>query len=148
MEPLKVQLQDLIVRPYDYTPYQLDSLERRATHKRSLARQKSSPFSPFSFVAERLSKKSKRIFKFQESFAYWEDQRFIDTRYTPDLVYEMTGLDDDSLAHFMNATPMPYDFARTASDLELKMWIRSRFKQWRQNPSIPQISADSALIGR
>jgi hypothetical protein len=37
----------------------------------------------------------------------------------------------------MNAYPMPYDFARVASELEIKVWIREQFKEWLKNPIIP-----------
>ncbi len=129
MQRISYQLQEVILMP-GYNQYQVDSFERRRTYRAALARSKSSPMSPVSFVAEKFNKRSKQIFKFQRNFNKWEDQKFIDTRYTTDLVYEMTGLEGDSLAHFMNAYPMPYDYARTATDLEMKMWIRDHYRQW------------------
>ena len=128
---LSYTLDEFVLRPL-YTPYQIDSIQRRSTYSRALARQRSSAMSPVSFVAEKFNKNSKRIFRFQKSFYYWEDQKFIDTRYSTELVGDLTGLTGDSLAHFMNANPMPYDYARTASELEIKMWIRERFKLWRK----------------
>ncbi|RYD59534.1 MAG: carboxypeptidase-like regulatory domain-containing protein [Sphingobacteriales bacterium] len=146
MSGLSFRLNEMVIRPHQYSPYQIDSIERRATYKRSLARQKSSVFSPVSFIAERFSKSSKAIFNFQRSYNYWEDQRYIDSKYTPELVSELTGLTADSLAYFMNAYPMDTEYARAASDLELKMWVRTNYKQWRKNPIIPNIKADSALM--
>lgn len=123
------QLQNVLVR--GLTKYQKDSIERRATYIRTLSRQKTTTImSPVSLLAERLSKRSKQIYNFQKSFNYWEGQRFIDSRYTPELVNTLTGLTNDSLAHFMNAYPMPQDYARSATELELKMWIRYNYKQW------------------
>lgn len=148
MSALSFKLNELIVRPQHYSPYQIDSIERRATYKRSLARRKSSALSPFSFVAEKFSKSSRHIFNFQRSYNYWEDQRFIDSRYTPELVSELTGLTGDSLAHFMNTNPMDTEYARAATDLELKMWIRTHYKQWKKNPVMLLIKADSALLNK
>ncbi len=129
MEPLSYQLDEFVIRTRNYTAYQLDSLERSSTYQRALARQRGgSVMSPVSFVAEQLSGRSKRIFRFQKEFNYWEDQRFIDSRYTPDLVHMLTGLEGDTLAAFMNAYPMPYDYARVATELEIKMWIRTNYK--------------------
>lgn len=145
LQPMKVQLNELVVRPRDYSPYQIDSIERRSTYKRTLARRKASAMSPFSFVAEKFSKTAKQTYRFQKAYNYLEDQRFIDSKYTSDLVSEMTGLDGDSLAHFMNAYPMPYDYARTATDLEIKMWIRTNHKKWKEHPSVPAIPADTLL---
>ncbi len=134
MEPLSYQLQDIIIRP-GLTKYQKDSIARRETHIRTLSRQKTtSIMSPVSLIAEKVSKRSKQIYRFQKSFNYWEGERFIDSRYTPELVTMLTDLRGDTLANFMNAYPMPYDYARTATDLELKMWIRSNFKEWLAKP--------------
>lgn len=123
-------LREIILMP-GLTQYQVDSIERVKTYRAFLSRRKSNPVaSPVSFVAEKFNKRSKQIFRFQKKFGGWEDERFIDTRYTPELVHEMTGLEDDSLGHFMNANPMPYDYARAATDLELKMWIRDHYRSW------------------
>lgn len=129
LRPKVYSLDEFIFAP-GLTQYQIDSIERAETYTPVMSRRKSSIMSPVSFLAERLSKRSKRIFKFQKDFNYWEGQRFIDTRYTTDLVEELTDLTGDSLAHFMNSNPMPFDYARTATPLELKMWIRTKYREW------------------
>lgn len=112
------------------TKYQKDSLYRRTTYARPLAAQHAGIGSPFSLVAEQFSRKSKQTFKFQKDFYKWETGLFIDSRYTPELVHELTKLEGDTLAHFINTNVMPYDYARTATELELKMWIRSHYKEY------------------
>lgn len=136
LRKLSFTLDEFIFKP-KYTPYQLDSIERIETYQRALSRQRSSVMSPVSFIAERLSKNSKQIFRFQKSFNMMEDIRFIDSRYSPYLVAQLTGLKGDTIGFFMNAYPMPYEYARGATDLELKMWIRSNYKLWLQSPKIP-----------
>jgi hypothetical protein len=136
------------IRP-DWTPYQLDSMERRKTYRLTLDRKKErSVFSPATAIAENFSKKSKQRWRFQENFAKWEDRKFVDTRYTPEEVAKLTGLQGDTLAAFINAYPMPYDYARTATDLEIKMWIKYNFREWKKKPvmivpTIPDSVADS-----
>lgn len=131
MEVTSYLLKEYTVRTRNYTQYQIDSLTRRSTYSRALARQKGGSISsPFTLLAEQFSKKSKDIYRFQKNYNYWEDQRFIDSRYTPELVNALTNLTGDTLAYFMNAYPVPYDYARTATDLEFKMWIRTNFKEW------------------
>ncbi len=134
MEPLTYELQNVLIRP-GLTKYQKDSIERHETYIRTLSRQRTtSIMSPVSLIAERVSKHSKQIYRFQKSFNYWEGERFIDSRYTPELVSMLTNLSGDTLANFMNSYPMPYDYARTATDLEIKMWIRYNYKQWLAKP--------------
>jgi len=131
------ELDEFTLRP-KFTPYQLDSMERRSTYSRALARQKGGSIaSPVTFVAEKLSKRSKRMFQFQKDFSVWEKEKFIATRYTTELVTSQTGLKGDTLAYFMNGNPLPYDFARAASELELKTWVREQYKEWMKNPVYP-----------
>ncbi|MBS1772893.1 MAG: hypothetical protein JST82_08530 [Bacteroidetes bacterium] len=141
MSVANYQLQDFILRP-KYTPYQIDSLHRQTVYKRSLAwKRTSSPLSPVSFIADRISKKSNTRLAFQRNYLKWEDNKFIDTRYTPELVEQLTGLTGDTLGYFMNAYPMPYDYARASTELELKMWIRYNYKEWVKNPVFPSIDS-------
>lgn len=128
LAPISYELDETTV--IGLTKYQKDSIYRRTTYARPLAARHAGFMSPFSVLAEQFSKKSKRTFKFQKDFYNWETELFVDSRFTPDLVHELTGLGGDTLAHFMNTNAMPYEYARTATDLELKMWIRSHYKSY------------------
>lgn len=125
MEQEAYQLREFKIMPGNLTPFQMDSIERRSIYRTELSRTHPSPImSPVSAIAEKFSTKARRTYKFQKEYVQRDEQRFIDTRYTPELVNEQTGLEGDSIGHFMYAYPMAYNFARTVSDLELKMWIR------------------------
>ncbi len=127
---LNYSMNEFIVRP-KYSPYQADSIQRYSTYERTLLRTRDgSVMSPVSWVAEKFSKKSKAMFRFQKDFARMENERFIDSHYSPEMVAQMTGLSGDTLAHFMNAYPMPYELARNAGELETKMWIRTNYREW------------------
>lgn len=134
-------LDEVIIGP-SYTPYQLDSIARRKTYSLALSRERVSStvmgsiFSPASALAEQFSKKSKQRFRFQKNFVKWEDQKFVDTRYSSEEVAALTGLQGDTLAAFINAHPMPSDYARTATDLEIKMWIKYNYREWIKKPII------------
>lgn len=78
----------------------------------------------------RLSRSYKQNKRFKENFRRDMEQRYIDTRYTPAMVSSLTQLKGDSLALFMNTFPMDYGFARTASELEIKSWIRNNYKEY------------------
>lgn len=133
MERREYELNEVFLRPDKLTQYQKDSIERRQVYRVALDRRPPSPvMSPVSALADKLSGKAQRIYRFQSEFAWWEKQKFIDNRYTPEVVTAMTGLTGDSLANFMAAYPMPYDYARTATNLEMKMWIRDNYKTWLQ----------------
>lgn len=132
-----IALNEVQIRP-DYTPYQLDSMARRSLYNEALSRERVSSsvlgsiMSPATAVAEQFSKKAKQRHRFQKNYWKWEDQKFIDTRYTSDMVQNLTGLYGDSLANFMNAYPIAAEYARTATDLELKMWVKYNYRQWQK----------------
>lgn len=91
--------------------------------------------------ANNISGRRKRAQRSIDELESDQKKRFVETRYTPQLVNLVTNLTGDSLAHFMNAYPMTYYFATNAKELEFKMWIRDNYKHWLSNGRpIPRIS--------
>jgi hypothetical protein len=135
--PVSHLLDEVLIK--GMTKYQKDSLYRAQVFQRPLAARRATFMSPFSVLAEQFSRTSKQKFRFQSNFYKWETQQFIDSRYTPQLVEQLTGLKGDTLAHFISSYEMPYDYARAASDLELKMWIRTRYKEYMQEEKFRNI---------
>lgn len=123
------------------TPYQRDSLYRDSLYRPTLAREKDKAefvitpvgvlvTNPISSWVQYLVPKPRQKWKFQKNFAKWEEQKFIETVYTPELVADITGLQGDSCAHFMNIYPIPLQMARTAKETELKSWIKANYSDW------------------
>jgi hypothetical protein len=116
------------------TKYQKDSLNRAEIYGDAFGyEQQKSAFSPVTSLYQKFSKKHKNIRKFQEQIIAIEHQKFIDTRYSPELVMQLTGLDPEGMAHFMNNYPMEYSYARVATDLEIKMWIKFNYQDYVKN---------------
>ena len=149
LKQMTYNMKEVIITP-KYTPYQADSIARYSTYKRTLLRRhEGSVMSPVTLLAEAVSHKSKQMFRFQKAFAELENERFTGTRYTPELVGQLTGLDGDTLAHFMNAYPVPYDYARASSELEFKMWVRDNYKEWvAKGRPVPNIAVDTTQLKR
>lgn len=127
------------------TEYQKDSADRASIYKKAFEyEQTKSVFSPVTSVYQKFSKKYKNLRKFQDQIVDNEKQKFIDTRYTPELVGLLTKLQDDELAHFMNAYPMEYDYARVASDLEIKMWVKYNFQDYekKKKDATPEVISE------
>ena len=85
---------------------------------------------PISSLIQKRTKKYKRLKAFQARYKNDEKQQYTDSRYTPELITTLTGLTNDSLSLFMKTFPVAYEFVRTATDLELKMWIRYNYRTW------------------
>lgn len=136
--PLSVKLPAYVL--HDYTPFQKDSIEMATLYSKELNKKAIKPgFSSANgggFTGliggpiQKMSRSYKQNKRFKENFQRDMEQRFIDTRYTPALVTTLTGLSGDTLIFFMNTHPMEYDFARHASDLELKVWIRENYRAY------------------
>lgn len=122
------------------TPYQRDSLDRRNLYNAPLSREWVSGgravFSPMTALAQQFSRKAKQRRRFQLNYNDWENQKFIESRYTPELVATVVPLRGDTLIAFINNYPIAADFARAATDLELKMWIRYNYLEWEKKPKI------------
>lgn len=137
--PLSVQLQEYVIHP-DYTPYQQDSAAMASLYSTELNKATIRPgFSNangggftglIGTPVQKMSRGYKQNKKFKENFKRDIEQKYIDTRYTRELVSSLTGLNGDTLSMFMNVYPMEYSFARTATDLEIKMWIRNNYKDY------------------
>ena len=113
------------------TEYQKDSANRADIYKDAFEyQQQKSAFSPVTTIYQKFSKKYKNLRKFQEQIVDNEKQKFIDTRYTAELTTKMTQLEGDDLASFMNQYPMDYEYARVATELEIKMWIKYNFQDY------------------
>lgn len=125
-----IQLKDVTIYRGP-TEYQKDSMQRASLYKSAFEyEQQKSVMTPVTSIYQKFSKKYKNLRKFQEQIIDIEKQKFIDTRYTPELVQSLTKLPEDSVAHFMNQYPMEIEYARAASELEIKMWIKYNFQDY------------------
>ena len=131
------------------TLYQRDSLDRLETFKHYLDQPKTyfiepqthsvydipNPnyndafgisLNPFTFF----SKKNREKRKFSKMYPEFERQAFINSRYTPRLVHQLTGLTGDSLALFLYKFRPSYEFARVSTDLVFWSWIKIQYHVW------------------
>ena len=154
MFPLNVHLQEFVLHP-EYTPYQRDSAEMAALYSDQL--NPPAPIKPgysnangggftglIGGAVQKISHSYKQKKKFKKNFINDEEQKYIDTRYTPELVTTLTGVSGDTLAIFMNTYPMEYTFARSASDLEMKIWIRDNYRDYLAHPKNNELITDPA----
>jgi hypothetical protein len=121
-----------------YTPYQIDSIERRHQYGYILDQPNaqlaggSTPegagivLSPIT----RFSKKEKQKRQFKKNYEQMEKEKFIDSRFTPLLVNKVTGLRGDSLQLFMRDNYPDYNTMRTLAYNDLLYWITDKYKAW------------------
>jgi len=123
-----------------YTPYQVDSLSRREQFGYILDKRDmplaggSTPvgagivFSPFT----RYSRSEKQKREFKKVFAKAEEERYIDSRYTPQFVSRVTSLKGDSLMLFMRQNYPDYNTMRVMQQEDLIYWITDKYRAWKK----------------
>ena len=88
----------------------------------------------FSALALKVSGKGKKAKKFSEMLERDEMVKFANVRYNPKLVMSLTGLTEEDAINFIMNNPMPYDYVRAASELEIQMWIRDTYRASKAQP--------------
>lgn len=115
------------------TEYQKDSASRASLYEDAFTyKQSKSVMSPVTSLYQVFSKKHKAMRHFQDQIEAMELEKFVDSRYTPELVMSLLKINQEEAAAFMKAYPMEYDYARGASDLEIKMWIKYNYKLYKK----------------
>jgi hypothetical protein len=131
------------------TPYQRDSLDRIKTFKYFMDEQEAPLFDQRSHSMQHspdphyndafglelhpfshFSREERRKRHFRKMFSQFEQDAFINSRYTPELVHKLTGLTGDSLSLFLYDYRPTYEFTRYASDLVFWSWIKIHYKSW------------------
>ncbi len=94
------------------------------------------------------SGKRKAARRLEEEMLYLEGLQYSAIRYTPWLVSSQTGLNDSAAAAFIMRNPIPNDFLRVASELELKMRIRELHRMEARLDSLHRQAAPNAPVSR
>lgn len=138
--PNEVMLQRVIIS--SRTKYQKDSAERHEMYGHELTRTLVAKpkmtvgtgigiSGGFGWLADKITGNSKSAKRFRKGFASDDEIKFIDSRYNTDVVALVIDMKDrDSIATFINHYPMEYDFARAATELEIKAWVRANYKDY------------------
>ncbi|MCW3120674.1 MAG: hypothetical protein JWQ38_166 [Flavipsychrobacter sp.] len=148
LAPLSVQLKEFVVK--EATPFQKDSMALATLYSSELNKKEiKTGFSSangggisglIGGPVQKMSKSYKQNKRFKENFKRDIEQKYIDTKYTQALVNSLTNFTRDTLVTFMNLYPMEYAFARAATDLELKMWIRNNYKDYLHKEAIKSVT--------
>jgi hypothetical protein len=100
-------------------------------------------------LALRATGKRKAAKEVARNLYYLEDLQLNSIRYTPTLVKAQTGLDDSAAWAFIRRHPIPNDFLRDASELELKQRIRDLYREdLRQTAAAKQETETGSSISR
>lgn len=153
IEQKKIALDEVEILS-DMAKFQRDSAERRVVYRKVLNDAGHAPGANFSngvgvdglftSLAYWISGKGKRNKNFVKTMLRNEETKYITIRYSVLLVRQQTGLTEEDAIKFIQENPMPYDYARTATDLEMKMWVREKYREWSKSTGIKGTPVDTA----
>lgn len=95
----------------------------------------SNPITALTYLVPSKARKRKEHFK--EQLVYWEQEKFIDYRYNPELVERMTKLNGNDLDTFMHRYRPGYQFIMDASEYDLLLYIKQSYEQYKQEKANP-----------
>ncbi|MFD1769247.1 hypothetical protein [Sphingobacterium suaedae] len=83
-----------------------------------------------------LSKEGKNARRLTKLIQLEYEENVIDSKFTPDLVHNLTGLSGEHLKNFMSNYRPTYYFVSVASPYELTAYIKSKYEIFKLNPNL------------
>ena len=119
---------DIKGKPIDFKK---DSIKFRESYDLVLRKPKKDEIDMQSMPLAMLSKKNRQEWAFQEMYAVWEQEKYIDFVFNDKLVQKITYLENEELILFLKKYRPSYAFLRSASEYEFLEYIKRcyyRFK--------------------
>jgi hypothetical protein len=112
---------DIKGKPIDFKK---DSVKFRESYDLVLRKPKKEEIDMRSMPLAMLSKKNRQEWAFQEMYAVWEQEKYIDFVFNDKLVHKITYLENEDLAFFIKKYRPSYGFLRSASEYEFLDYIK------------------------
>jgi hypothetical protein len=120
-----MQAGPVVLAPYvAANKYTADSLRNRQLYAHELDVPKLSAFGSIEHPFSALSKKNQEIWAFQDDYYATEQQKFVDSKFNPELITQLTGLAGDSLTYYMRRYRPTYEQARGMSEYGFYNYIK------------------------
>jgi hypothetical protein len=112
---------DIKGKPIDFKK---DSVKFRESYDLVLRKPKKEEIDMRSMPLAMLSKKNRQEWAFQEMYAVWEQEKYIDFVFNDKLVHKITYLENEDLAFFIKKYRPSYAFLRSANEYEFLDYIK------------------------
>ncbi len=128
-----------------YTRYQLDSLRRRESFMNDMGVGKMSKVGKADNMGAGVGinldafsrNRTKDRNKAYRTFDFLEDQAYVDFRFSPQIISQITGLKGDSLVQFMRKYTPTYKWLRRhPTDEDVLYYINDKMKEFAKNPQV------------
>jgi hypothetical protein len=127
--PIELREVDIRGKPLDYKK---DSIRYRKTYDIVMRKEHKDDVDMRSMPLAMLSKKNRQEWAFQEMYAQWEQEKYIDFVFNDKLVSRITYLQDEDLKTFMRLYRPQYEFLRNVSEYEYLDYIKSCYYHYKK----------------
>jgi hypothetical protein len=127
--PIELREVDIRGKPLDYKK---DSIRYRKTYDIVMRKEHKDDVDMRSMPLAMLSKKNRQEWAFQEMYAQWEQEKYIDFVFNDKLVSRITYLQDEDLKTFMRLYRPQYEFVRNVSEYEYLDYIKSCYYHYKK----------------
>ena len=124
-------VEDLIAAANNRYNYRDDSIRFHDLYKHELDFEKLSAFGSIAHPFSALSKRNREIWRFQEEYSEFEQAKYVDRTFTPEIVTKFTGLTGDSLRKFMIQYRPSYEQLRGMNDYSYFTYIKKAVQSYR-----------------
>ncbi len=124
------------------TKYQIDSIYSHELYSPALDYHKMSAFEQIESPFTALSRSNQEKWRFQESYAMFEREKYIDFTFNENLIKQITGLEGEELARYMKRYRPGYELLRSMSQYDYYMYIRQTAERFKRmgKPGTPRNS--------
>jgi hypothetical protein len=113
--------------------YRSDSARYHELYKHELEFPKMSAMDMMQSPFSALSSKNRAIWQFQEDYAVFEREKYVDRTFNAELITKFTGLTGDSLKYFMRRFRPDYEQLRTMNDYSFYTFIKKSVYNYRNS---------------
>jgi hypothetical protein len=106
------------------TKYQIDSIESYKLYSTTLDYPRMSPMQQIESPFSALSKSNRMKWAFQESYAQFEREKFIDYTFNENLIKQLTGLEGQDLQNYMRRYRPSYEALRNMNSYDYYNYIK------------------------
>lgn len=119
--PYELREVDIRGKPLDFKK---DSIRYRQVYDVVLRKEKRNEISMQNMPLAMLSKKNREEWAFQDMYAKWEQEKYIDFVFNDRLIHKITYLENEDLVSFQKKYRPSYTFLQTASEYEYLDYIK------------------------
>lgn len=110
----------------------IDSIKRRELYQQALDHYKLTGLDIIQHPFDAMSKRNRMIWRFQQNYEYWEQDKFIDYVFNDRLIVQLSQLSSDSLELYKRLYRPPYVFIRNMNEYQYYTYIKNTVQEFRE----------------